>query len=55
MAALATTRTEKFRGESAIHVILNQPLMEPEIVLAIALLIIIGQIKQATGMPASAT
>jgi spermidine/putrescine transport system permease protein len=49
MAALATTRTEKFRGEGAIHIILNQPLMVPEIVLAIALLIIIGQIKQATG------
>lgn len=49
MAALATTRTEKFRGEGAIHIILNQPLMVPEIVLAIALVIIIGQIKQATG------
>jgi len=49
MAALATTRTEKFRGEGAIHIILNQPLMVPEIVLAIALMIIIGQIKQATG------
>ena len=49
MAAIATTRTAGFRGESTIHVILNQPLMVPEIVLAIALLIIIGQIKQATG------
>jgi len=49
MAAIATTRAAKFRGESTIHIILNQPLMVPEIVLAIALLIIIGQIKQATG------
>ncbi|HZG28820.1 MAG TPA: ABC transporter permease [Ensifer sp.] len=49
MAALATTRSEKLRGEGVIHMILNQPLMVPEIVLAIALLIIVGQIKQATG------
>ena len=49
MAALATTRGERFRGEGVIHIILNQPLMVPEIVLAIALLIVVGQIKQATG------
>lgn len=49
MAALATTRTRGFRGEGTIHIVLNQPLMVPEIVLAIALLIIIAQIKQITG------
>lgn len=49
MAALATTRSRGFRGEGAINLILNQPLMVPEIVLAIALLIILAQIKQATG------
>ena len=49
MAALATTRGPAFRGEQVIYMILNQPLMVPEIVLAIALLIIFGQIKQATG------
>ncbi|MCD2179515.1 ABC transporter permease [Rhizobium sp. C1] len=49
MAALATTRNERFRGEGVIHIILNQPLMVPEIVLAIALVIIVGQIKQVTG------
>lgn len=49
MAALATTRGEGFKGENAVHIILNQPLMVPEIVLAIALMIIIGQIKQVTG------
>lgn len=48
LAALATTRGEGFRGEGFIHIILNQPLMVPEIVLAIALLIIIGQIKEVT-------
>jgi spermidine/putrescine transport system permease protein len=49
MAALSTTRNDGFRGEGAIHIILNQPLMVPEIVLAIALVIIVGQIKQVTG------
>jgi len=49
MAALATTRTRGFKGEGAIHITLNQPIMVPEIVLAIALLIIIAQIKQASG------
>ncbi len=49
MAALATTRSDGFRGESTIHIVLNQPLMVPEIVLAIALLIILAQVKQITG------
>lgn len=49
MAALATTRNDGFAGEGTIHIILNQPLMVPEIVLAIALLIIVGQIKEMTG------
>lgn len=49
MAALATTRTRRFRGEGTINLILNQPLMVPEIVLAIALLIILAQVKQITG------
>ncbi len=49
MAALATTRSDGFRGKGAIHIVLNQPLMVPEIVLAIALLIILAQVKQATG------
>jgi spermidine/putrescine transport system permease protein len=49
MAALATTRSKGFRGEGAINLVLNQPLMVPEIVLAIALLIILAQVKQATG------
>jgi spermidine/putrescine transport system permease protein len=49
MAALATTRSRGFRGEGTIHLILNQPLIVPEIVLAIALLIILAQVKQVTG------
>ncbi|OYU37824.1 MAG: spermidine/putrescine ABC transporter permease PotC [Pseudorhodobacter sp. PARRP1] len=49
MAALATTRSRGFKGEGAIHLILNQPIMVPEIVLAIALLIILAQVKQITG------
>lgn len=49
MAALSTTRTKGFRGVSSINMVLNQPIMVPEIVLAIALLIIVAQIKQATG------
>ena len=49
MAALATTRGPAFKGEKTIYMILNQPLVVPEIVLAIALLIILGQVKQATG------
>jgi spermidine/putrescine transport system permease protein len=49
MAALATTRGASFRGERTAYLVLNQPLMVPEIVLAIALLIIIAQVKVATG------
>ncbi len=49
MAALATTRSRGFRGEGTIHLVLNQPLMVPEVVLAIALLIILAQVKQITG------
>lgn len=49
MAALATTRARRFKGEGAINLIVNQPLMVPEIVLAIALLIILAQVKQITG------
>lgn len=49
MAALATTRSRGFKGEGAIHLVLNQPIMVPEIVLAIALLIILAQVKQITG------
>jgi spermidine/putrescine transport system permease protein len=49
MAALGTTRTRPFRGQTAIYTMINQPLMVPEIVTAVALLIVFATIKQATG------
>lgn len=49
MAALGTTRRRAFRGQTAIYVMINQPLMVPEIVTAVALLIFFAGIKVATG------
>lgn len=49
MAALATTRARKFRGQTAVFSLINQPLMVPEIVTAVALLIFFATIKVKTG------
>jgi spermidine/putrescine transport system permease protein len=49
MAALGTTRRRAFRGQTFIYVMINQPLMVPEIVTAVALLIFFAAIKVATG------
>lgn len=49
MAALGTTRTNKFKGQTLIYAIINQPLMVPEIVTAVALLIFFAMIRVATG------
>lgn len=49
MAALATTRTRPFRGINAIYAIINQPLMVPEIVTGVALLVFFAMIKVWTG------
>jgi len=49
MAALSTTRTPRFRGFSLVFAMINQPLMVPEIVTAVALLIFFAMIKVATG------
>lgn len=49
LAALGTTRRARFRGQSLIYLLINQPLMVPEIVTAVALLIFFGLIKTATG------
>jgi spermidine/putrescine transport system permease protein len=49
MAALGTTRRPAFGGQTAIYVLINQSLMVPEIVTAVALLIFFAQIKVATG------
>lgn len=48
-AALGTTRVRPFRGRTLIYVLINQPLMVPEIVTAVALLIFFAGIKVATG------
>ncbi|MEM7178664.1 MAG: ABC transporter permease, partial [Pseudomonadota bacterium] len=49
MAALGTTRTKPYRGQTLIYAIINQPLMVPEIVTAVALLILFAAVKTATG------
>jgi len=49
LAALATTRTRPYRGMTAIYAAINQPLMVPEIVTAVALLIFFAIIKIHTG------
>jgi spermidine/putrescine transport system permease protein len=49
MAALATTRTEGYRGLTLKYAAINQPLMVPEIVTAVALLIVFSRIKVWTG------
>ncbi|MFD2174009.1 ABC transporter permease [Rhodobacter lacus] len=49
LAALGTTRRPAFFGITAIYAAINQPLMVPEIVTAVALLIVIAAIKAATG------
>ena len=49
MAALGTTRRPAFRGQTFIYVMINQPLMVPEIVTAVALLLVTAAIKKATG------
>ncbi len=49
LAALATTRTEGYRGLTFKYAIINQPLVIPEIVTAVALLIVFARIKVWTG------
>ncbi|SMF65261.1 spermidine/putrescine transport system permease protein [Tistlia consotensis] len=50
LAALATTRNERFRGEGLVYAVINQPLMIPEIVTAVATLALFALIKQLTGV-----
>jgi spermidine/putrescine transport system permease protein len=50
MAALGTTRRRAFKGQTFIYVMINQPLMVPEIVTAVALMILFGLIKTITGV-----
>jgi spermidine/putrescine transport system permease protein len=49
MAALATTRTTPYRGLTFKYAFINQPLMVPEIVTAVALLIVFSRVKVWTG------
>lgn len=49
LAALATTRGKPWRGRSLVFALVNQPLMVPEIVTAVSLLIVFAAVKQATG------
>ncbi|MFN4202776.1 MAG: ABC transporter permease [Tabrizicola sp.] len=49
LAALGTTRRRAYRGQTLIYVMINQPLMVPEVVTAVALMIFFGIIKVATG------
>jgi spermidine/putrescine transport system permease protein len=49
MAALATTRTEPYPGLTFKYAFINQPLMVPEIVTAISLLIVFSKLKVWTG------
>ena len=48
LAALGTTRRKAFKGQTLIYVMINQPLMVPEIVTAVALMIFFGILKVAT-------
>lgn len=49
MAALATTRTRPYPGLGLKYAFINQPLMVPEIVTAVALLIVFSRLKVWTG------
>jgi spermidine/putrescine transport system permease protein len=49
LAALAMARSGSFRGKTFVYVMINQPLMAPEIVTAVSLLIFFALIKVATG------
>ncbi len=49
LAALGTTRGGRFPGQTMIYALINQPLMVPEIVTGIALLIFVAAIKVQTG------
>lgn len=49
LAAMATTRIEPWKGQGLTMALINQPLMVPEIVTAVGLLIFFSTIKVLTG------
>ena len=53
MAAIGTTRQKPFKGQTLIYILINQPWMVPEIVTAIALLIVFSKFKVWTGYSGS--
>lgn len=50
MAALATTRSARFRGQGAVYMVLNLPLTVPEIVTAVATLSFFALLRVTTGI-----
>jgi spermidine/putrescine transport system permease protein len=50
MAALATTRVAAFRSLPIVYAIINQPLMVPEIVTAVATMVFFAWIRSVTGV-----
>ena len=50
MAALGTTRRKAFRGQTFIYMLINQPLMVPEIVTAVATLVFFSSIGLNLGL-----
>ncbi len=50
LAALATTRTRAYKGQTWAYAIINQPLMVPEIVTAVSTMALFSLIKKATGV-----
>ena len=49
LAALGTTRVGRFPGQTMIYALINQPLMVPEVVTGVALLIFFAAIRVGTG------
>jgi len=49
LAALAMGRGKSFRGRSAMFALINQPLMVPEIVTAVSLLVVFAWVKTTIG------
>jgi spermidine/putrescine transport system permease protein len=49
LAGLATTRKKAFRGQMTVYAMINQPLMVPEIVTGVSLLVFFAMVKVYTG------
>lgn len=49
LAAVGVVRNRRMKGRTVVYMAINQPLMVPEIVTAVALLIFFASLRQATG------